>query len=57
MNRAHIANPDLSRGVDVALSYNETHMYLGFRKQAVIVTVLELVGRAPGGETPRFADS
>ena len=30
MNRAHIANPDLSRGVDVALSYNETHMYLGF---------------------------
>ena len=25
--------------------------------QAVIVTVLELVGRAPGGETPRFADS
>jgi len=23
----------------------------------VIVTVLELVGRAPGGETPRVADS
>ena len=32
-----------------------THMYLGFKVN--ILTVLGLVGGAPGGETPRFADS
>ena len=47
--RAHIADPDLSRGVGAALSYNENSYVSRFLSQAVIVTVLELVGRAPGG--------